>query len=188
MNARSRGRTSRPAARPSRTRRRDWRRWAVAVSVLVIAAGVLVAILLNQSSSSGGAANAPAARANASAAGAALTEIKTPDFHSMAISSADPQLALYGHHGGVLRSTDGGRTWANTNLTGNTDDAMGMGISMTDPNLAFAAGHNTFFRSTKFLLKIFDQRFSTVDLTLQRQKAIVRRLLVLLGPGDHFFR
>ena len=66
----------------------------------------------------------------------------------MAISPADPQLVLYGHHGGVLRSTDGGRTWAKTNLTANTDDAMGMGISTTDPNLAFAAGHGTFFRST----------------------------------------
>ena len=57
-----------------------------------------------------------------------LSQIKTNDFHSMAVSPADPNLLLYGHHGGVLRSTDGGRTWNKTNLTAETDDAMGMGF------------------------------------------------------------
>ena len=65
----------------------------------------------------------------------------------MAVSPADPNLILYGHHGGVLRSTDGGRTWTRTNLTGETDDAMGMGISGAEPNVVYAAGHDTFFKS-----------------------------------------
>ncbi len=66
----------------------------------------------------------------------------------MAVSPADPDLILYGHHGGVLRSIDGGQTWLTTTLTGATDDAMGMGISGAEPNVVYAAGHDTFFRST----------------------------------------
>ena len=117
-------------------------------AVALLAAGLFAAVLLTRSGSGSTSATAPAPAAGGASTGAALSEIRTPDFHSMAISPADPQLVLYGHHGGVLRSTDGGRTWAKTNLTANTDDAMGMGISTTDPNLAFAAGHGTFFRST----------------------------------------
>ena len=76
-----------------------------------------------------------------------LSQIRTNDFHSMAMSPTDRNLILYGHHGGVLRSTDGGRTWNKTNLTGETDDVMGMGVSGIEPNLVYAAGHDTFFKS-----------------------------------------
>jgi hypothetical protein len=31
------------------------------------------------------------------------SQIKTNDFHSVAVSPPDPNLLLYGHHGGVLR-------------------------------------------------------------------------------------
>lgn len=84
---------------------------------------------------------------SAAGTGGALSVLNTPDFHSLAMSSQDPSLLLYGHHGGVLRSTDGGRTWNKTNLTGETDDAMGMGFSSSDGREVFAAGHDTFFRS-----------------------------------------
>ncbi|MGH2607622.1 MAG: VPS10 domain-containing protein [Tepidiformaceae bacterium] len=77
-----------------------------------------------------------------------LSQLRTPDFHSMAISPTDPNVILYGHHGGVLRSIDGGRSWEKTNLTGSTDDAMGIGISPADSNTVYAAGHDTFFKST----------------------------------------
>jgi photosystem II stability/assembly factor-like uncharacterized protein len=65
----------------------------------------------------------------------------------MAISPVAPDLVLFGHHGGILRSTDGGRTWQTTNLAGETDDAMAMGFAGADGNVVFAAGHDTFFRS-----------------------------------------
>jgi photosystem II stability/assembly factor-like uncharacterized protein len=76
-----------------------------------------------------------------------LSVLRTPDFHSMAVSPQDPDLVLYGHHGGVLRSVDGGRSWNETNLSGETDDAMGMGFASVDGTAVFAAGHDTFFRS-----------------------------------------
>lgn len=77
-----------------------------------------------------------------------LSVLKTPDYHSMAISPADPNLVLYGHHGGVLLSRDGGRSWEATNLEGETDDAMGMGFADARGEVVLAAGHDTFFRST----------------------------------------
>ena len=151
---RNRTRTGRRTARSARTKRRDWRLW-VGGALAILVAAVVVGVLVNRSGSADGTAGAPASgaassqkTAGAPAPGAALSEIKTPDFHSMAISPADSQVVLYGHHGGILRSADGGRSWQKTNLTGNTDDAMGMGISMSDPSVAYAAGHGTFFRSS----------------------------------------
>lgn len=118
---------------------------AVGVAVIVIIA------LVRLVGGSGGSTEAgqPAdSTAPGSGTSGELSQIKTNDFHSMAVSPADPNVILYGHHGGVLRSTDGGRTWTKTNLTGETDDAMGMGISGAEPNVAYAAGHDTFFTST----------------------------------------
>lgn len=83
-----------------------------------------------------------------SGTGGELSQIKTGDFHSMAVSPVDSNVILYGHHGGVLRSVDGGRTWSKTNLAGEADDAMGMGISGVEPNVVYAAGHDTFFKSS----------------------------------------
>ncbi|MEO6397357.1 MAG: YCF48-related protein [Tepidiformaceae bacterium] len=123
-----------------------------ALAIVVVAAVVALVVIRNDSAdgtAEAGASGAAFSQTTPGARGpdAALSEIKTPDFHSMAISPADSQVVLYGHHGGILRSADGGRTWQKTNLTGDTDDAMGMGISMSDPSVAYAAGHGTFFRS-----------------------------------------
>lgn len=119
--------------------------WLAAGAIAIVAVTIVVGIRL---AGSGGGAEAGEPAGNvASGSGAELSQIKTNDFHSMAVSPADPHLVLYGHHGGVLRSTDGGRTWVTTTLTGETDDAMGMGISGAEPNVVFAAGHDTFFKS-----------------------------------------
>ena len=124
-------------------------RWWVAggAVVAVVATGLIVAFVARGSSDSQSLPANPAAVTAPGGTGE-LSQLRTPDFHSLAISPADPNIVLYGHHGGVLRSTDGGRTWEKTSLTGATDDAMGMGISLSDPNIAFAAGHGTFFRSS----------------------------------------
>lgn len=79
--------------------------------------------------------------------GVELSSLRTADFHSMAVSPRDAKLILYGHHGGVLRSNDGGRSWTETNLSGETDDAMGIGFAGAGGNVVLAAGHDTFFRS-----------------------------------------
>jgi len=118
---------------------------AVGVAAIVIFALVRLAGGSDGATDAGQPANNAAA---GSGIGGELSQIKTNDFHSMAVGPADPNLILYGHHGGVLRSTDGGRTWSKTNLTGETDDAMGMGISGAEPNVVYAAGHDTFFKST----------------------------------------
>lgn len=76
-----------------------------------------------------------------------LAELTTPDFHSLAISPSDANFVLFGHHGGVLVSRDGGRRWEPSSLAGPNDDAMGIGYSSANPDTVFAAGHNTFFRS-----------------------------------------
>lgn len=139
MSSRAR-RASNPRARASGRQSKRWQsRWlalgAGAVAVLTIG-GVLIVWRGND-----------APTPSAPGTGAALSSLNTPDFHSLAISPQDPSLLLYGHHGGVLRSTDGGRTWNKTNLTDETDDAMGMGFSSSDGREMFAAGHDTFFRS-----------------------------------------
>ena len=118
-----------------------------------LAAGALallaVAVVGIQMAGSGGGSQPGEPASNvASGSGAELSQLKTNDFHSMAVSPTDANLILYGHHGGVLRSTDGGRTWVTTTLTGETDDAMGIGISRAEPNVVHAAGHDTFFKST----------------------------------------
>lgn len=77
-----------------------------------------------------------------------LSQLRTPDFHALAINPVDGESVLYGHHGGVMLSKDGGRNWSKTSLDQPSDDAMGMAFSSYDPHLAFAAGHDTFFKST----------------------------------------
>ncbi len=149
---RSRARTNaqrraagRQAHRPA-GRSRWWLWGGLAAAVLVTAVAIFALLSLG----SGGTETGQPASNVAAGTGASgeLSQIKTNDFHSMAVSPADPNVILYGHHGGVLRSADGGRTWSKTNLTGETDDAMGMGISGAEPNVVYAAGHDTFFKST----------------------------------------
>ena len=114
-------------------------------------AGLAIAIFAivrdGQGSGEHPAAGQPPGDAAGTGPGGELSQLRTPDFHSMAISPADPNVILYGHHGGVLRSTDGGRTWSKTSLAGASDDAMGMGIAGPEPGTVYAAGHDTFFKS-----------------------------------------
>lgn len=76
-----------------------------------------------------------------------FSKLTTPDFHSLAISPGTPSSVLFGHHGGVLASQDGGRTWKPTSLQGRNDDAMGMAFHPSDPKVVYAGGHNTLFAS-----------------------------------------
>lgn len=41
----------------------------------------------------------------------AIATLKTGDYHALAFGPDDPDVVFFGHHNGILRSDDGGRTW-----------------------------------------------------------------------------
>ena len=132
---RSRGasaRSRRRAGNGTKSPRRLWFAGALAVAVTAI----LGAFFWMQANSS-----------EDSARYDALSTLTTADFHSLTISPSDADVLLFGHHAGVLRSTDGGRTWAETNLRSQGQDVMGMAFVSLDGGQLVGAGHDTFYRS-----------------------------------------
>jgi len=73
------------------------------------------------------------------AAAIAWARLGTADAHSLAFAPGDAQHLFFGHHGGVLESVDGGRTWA---PLGARADAMSMDIG--DGTTMYIAGHEVF--------------------------------------------
>lgn len=67
---------------------------------------------------------------------AAWSRLGTADVHSLAFIGDDPQRLLFGHHGGVLSSSDGGRTWQPLSTR---SDAMSLGAA-ADGSIV-VAGH-----------------------------------------------
>lgn len=67
----------------------------------------------------------------------------TEDVHSLAFAPGSTEQLYFGHHGGVLESQDGGRTWAPLPVTA---DAMGMRPAV-DGSIVIA-GHDVFVAST----------------------------------------
>ncbi|MBF8290078.1 MAG: hypothetical protein HW391_1046 [Chloroflexi bacterium] len=118
--------TARPASvaaastRPGRT-------WLLAGSVIgFVALGVGVFLM---------------SRGSDGAAGA-WSRLGTEDVHSLAFVADDPNRLLFGHHGGILASADGGRSWQ---PLGTRSDAMGMGPA-ADGSIVIA-GHEVFAES-----------------------------------------
>ena len=77
-------------------------------------------------------------RADTSAVGV----LQTGDFHALAFSPSNPNVVFFGHHNGIMRSKDGGRTWS-TLIDQPNFDAMGIAVSPDDGRL-FLAGHDVF--------------------------------------------
>ena len=101
------------------------RRWALTGAVVigfVVAAAAVV--------------SRPAGTADSATAWARLA---TQDVHSLAFPTPDLSTVLFGHHGGILQSTDGGRQWQSLPVR---QDAMGMSAA-TDGSLIIA-GHLVF--------------------------------------------
>lgn len=115
---------SRPAivrrARPVQPRQRSWRWLAPAGGAAVVAVAVAAFYILTQ----GGASAAPWSR------------LGTQDVHSLGFVGDDPDRLLFGHHGGISASSDGGRTWQ---PLGTRSDAMSLGV-VSDGSIVIA-GH-----------------------------------------------
>lgn len=65
------------------------------------------------------------------------------DFHALHV--APDGRVIYGQHGGIQISTDGGETWTQPSGTG---DAMAISASPEQPTVLYQAGHDLFLKST----------------------------------------
>ena len=119
---------SQPAPAP----RRPWRALLVGGTAVAAVGVIALAVLLN----SGGRAAVGEATA--------WSTLGTQDVHSLAFDPADPQRLYFGHHGGLLETKDGGRSWQGTALRG--ADAM----NVTSPASDFfqIAGHDVYKETT----------------------------------------
>lgn len=127
MSKRRSTRTAVPSSPPTGTRAGPtWTRVAW-IAASVAAAVLLVGFVVWQSVDQASDAPAPWARLN------------TQDVHSLAfVNNSDSEL-LFGHHGGLLHSTDGGENWAPLSVK---QDAMGLSAS-PDGSIVIA-GHLVF--------------------------------------------
>jgi len=67
--------------------------------------------------------------------------LETSDFHALAFSPENPNVVFFGHHNGIMRSDDGGRTWVALVDRPNFD-AMGIAVSHVNAQQIYIAGHN----------------------------------------------
>ncbi len=110
----------RPNGRPSKV---------IASAAVAVALAVgLAAILLLRPGSSG--------------VPVAWTTFRSEDVHSLAFVGDDHEHLLFGHHGGLEETRDGGRTWSQMPVR---DDAMSMSPA-TDSSIVIA-GHDVFVAS-----------------------------------------
>lgn len=82
-----------------------------------------------------------------STTGGAIATLRTGDFHALAFSPSNPNTVFFGHHNGIMRSDDGGRTW--TSLVDRPNfDAMSLAVSRASGGPIYLAGHDVFQIST----------------------------------------
>lgn len=77
----------------------------------------------------------------------AVHRFDTADLHALAFDPADPQDVLFGHHGGLQKSIDGGESWG-TEIDQANWDAMNIVFDPFSPDIIYAAGHDVLFKST----------------------------------------
>ena len=75
---------------------------------------------------------------------APLASLGTADAHALAIDPENADRLFFGHHGGLLESRDGGRTWMETTLSG----ADAMKVSTGADGVLQVAGHELYVTSS----------------------------------------
>ena len=113
---------------PAPPPRRPWRALAVGGVAVAAVAVIALAAVLN----SGGPPKVGGATA--------WSTLGTRDVHSLAFDPADPQHLFFGHHGGLLETRDGGRSWQGTALSG----ADAMNVAPPAGGFFQIAGHNVY--------------------------------------------
>ena len=106
-------------------RRAPWPRLLIVGAIALTGVTLVAAILLRPS---GGVAS-----------GVPWVRLGTDDVHSLAFPGPSADTLLFGHHGGVLRSGDGGRSWAPLAFR---QDAMG--LAAAGDGSIIVAGHLVF--------------------------------------------
>lgn len=100
-------------------------------AVVLAGAGVIAAaVVLNGGAQSVGGATAWAT-------------LGTRDVHSLAFDPTDPEHLYFGHHGGLLETRDGGRSWQGTALRG----ADAMNVAPPVGGFFQIAGHNVYMET-----------------------------------------
>lgn len=112
--------------------RRPWRVLVIGGAAAAAVAVIALAVILNGGSRA--------------AVGDAISwsTLGTPDVHSLAFDPADPQHLYFGHHGGLLETKDGGRSWQGTALRG----ADAMNVAPPAGRFFQIAGHNVYMETT----------------------------------------
>lgn len=144
MAKRNRKRT---ASRPGPARPTSLLGWLPVVAVVVAAAGLFVISQARSDPVRSGSAptgSVPTGSATSGQGGpAAWSRLGSEDVHSLAFIADDPQRLLFGHHGGLSTTSDGGRTWQALPVR---EDAMA--ISAVGPTSIVIAGHEVLSASS----------------------------------------
>jgi len=111
--------------------RRPWRALVVGGVAVAAVAGIALAVVL----SAGGQRTVGGATA--------WSTLGTRDVHSLAFDPVDPQHLYFGHHGGLLETKDGGRSWQGTALSG----ADAMNVAPPAGDFFQIAGHNVYMET-----------------------------------------
>lgn len=113
-------------------------RMALWLALFVGAVVVITFVMLSRGG--GGHDGAPSSRF------AAIHTFDTADHHSLAFDPSSQQIVLFGHHGGLQRSEDGGQSWEEV-VDQENWDAMNTVFDPFDRDRIYVAGHDVFFRS-----------------------------------------
>ncbi|MDA8202270.1 MAG: hypothetical protein M0Z49_05860 [Chloroflexi bacterium] len=119
-------RRTRQERRPAPARR-TMPRWLLPAVTAVVVVGVGAVLVVNSLPRDGQ---------------TAWARFDTADVHSLVFVGGDPNHVLFGHHGGLLESSDGGRSWSSLPVR---DDAMSM--APADDGSIVIAGHEVFTAS-----------------------------------------
>jgi len=112
----------------------------MARSSALVGAVVVIAFVVLTGGGGGDDTSAPSSRFTA------LHKFETADYHSLAFDPSRPDLVLFGHHGGLQKSEDGGQSWEAV-VDQENWDAMNTVFDPFASETIYVAGHNVFFRS-----------------------------------------